>query len=495
MKPVQTRENDIVSLTIPEPSVELKPKASESLVNQERSKNVSKWFIRSIVLMVVVVAGLYVFWYTQRAVQVAVIHPTQSSITETITSSGRVGGVTETNAGAQTQGIVRTLYVDEGSVVVAGQQLALIKNDVAEAQITQARAAVNTARTQLEQVSRGALASDIDAAMEQVRQTQAVVEQQNAAIGQAEQNVLQTRSLLAQVEAERDLAKTELDRSSTLLKAGVVSRAEYDQANTTHVVAVKKVAAQNQAITLAQAGVRSAQASMKSAQANVRTQQARLKTIQSGARPEDVSVARRRISEAENALRVAQQQAANASVVAPFGGTVTKINTQIGQTVGTTGVLTMVSSQLEIHLDVDESNLSSLAVGQEAVISSGAFADSGFRGTVSQLGAAVDQARGTIEIKVIPNESPDWLRPGQTVDVNIITAENVSRLLVPESALTRSGDETVGFIIEEGKVAKRVVTTGPPTKDGVPVISGLAPEDFIIADTASLKIGDKVQAN
>lgn len=494
MKPVQTRENDKLALAIPEPSVELQPRRDEALVIQKRSKNVSKWIVRSVVVILVVSIGLFVFWYTQRPVQVALVHPTQSSITETITSSGRVGGVTETNAGSQTQGIVRSLYVDEGSIVVAGQQLALIKNDVAEAQITQARASVNTARTQLEQVSRGALASDIDAAMEQVRQTQAVVEQQNAAISQAQQNVLQTQSLLAQVEAERDLAKKELDRSTTLVKAGVVSRAEYDRTNTTYLVAVKKVAAQKQAITLAQAGVRSAQASLKSAQANIRTQQARLKTIQSGARPEDVSVARRRISEAENALSVAQQQAANASVVAPFGGTVIKINTQIGQTVGAAGVLTMVSSQLEIRLDVDESNLSSLKVGQDAVISSEAFADNSFRGTVSELGAAVDQTRGTIEIKVIPNESPDWLRPGQTVDVNIITAENVSRLLVPESALTRSGDETVGFVIEEGKVAKRAVITGPPTKEGVPVISGLTPNDFIIADTASLNVGDKVQA-
>ncbi len=68
------------------------------------------------------------------------------------------------------------------------------------------------------------------------------------------------------------------------------------------------------------------------------------------------------------------------------------------------------------------------------------------------------------------------------------------RLWVPESALTRSGDETVGYVIEKGKVAKRVVITGPPTKEEVPVISGLAPNDFIIADTASLKVGDKVQA-
>ena len=97
------------------------------------------------------------------------IQPKQATITETITSSGRVGGTTETNVGSQSQGIVQRLFVKEGDDVIGGQQLALIKNDVAEAQILQAQAAVNTARSQLTQVSRGALSSDIDAAMQQVQ--------------------------------------------------------------------------------------------------------------------------------------------------------------------------------------------------------------------------------------------------------------------------------------------------------------------------------------
>ena len=464
MKALQVLEKTPVALDVPSVSTELGPHRPEGLTVRGGSDNTKKWVIRITAAVLITAAGLSILWYTQRATQVTLTQPKQTSITETIASSGSVGGVTETNAGSQTQGIVEALYVDEGSTVVRGQQLSLIKNNVADAQIVQAQGAVSTAQTQLEQVSRGALASDIDASMQQVRQTQAVAEQQNALIAQAQQNVLQARSLLAQVEAERDLAKTELGRSTSLVNSGVISRSEFDQAKTTYLVAVKKVAAQNQAISLAQAGTRSAQAGLKSAQANVKTQQARLKTIQLGARPEDVLVAQRRISEAENALSVAQQQAANAIVVAPFAGTVTKINAQVGQTVGSTGVLTLVSSQLEIRLEVDESNLSSLKVGQEAVISSAAFGDSTFRGSVSELGAAVDQTRGTIEIKVVPIEAPEWLRPGQTVDVNIITAENVSRLLIPQTAVMRAGDENVVFIVIDGKAVQRTVVTRPATK-------------------------------
>lgn len=459
------------------------------------SKSLQKWLVRIGVLLFIGFIAITVIWLINRPARVDLIQPKQATITETITSSGRVGGTTETNVGSQSQGIVQKLFVKEGDDVVGGQPLALIKNDVAEAQILQAQAAVNTARSQLAQVSRGALASDIDAVYEQVRQANAQVEQQRAAINQAEQNVAQARSQLSQFEAERDLAKKNLERSASLVKDGIVAQVEYDQALTNFRVADKRVESQSRAIELAQAGVRSAQASLKSAQANVGTQNARLRTIQTGARHEDVTVARQRVAETEHALRVAQQQAGNASVFAPFPGKVTKINSETGQTVGSQGVLTLFSVEPEIRLDVDESNLSSLKIGQEAVISSGAFAESSFQGTVSELGAAVDQARGTIVIKVIPINTPEWLRPGQTVNVNIITGKDVSRLLVPENALTRAGDETVVFVIEEGKVAQRAVVTRPPTKEGVPVISGLAVEDLIIADAANVKVGDRVEAS
>lgn len=478
-------------------SVEVETNNEGSVIKNHSpvSKTLQKWLVRVGVLLVIGLIVLTVVWFIGQPAKVDLIQPKQAMITETITSSGRVGGTTETNVGSQSQGIVQRLFVKEGDEVIGGQQLALIKNDVAEAQILQAKAAVNTARSQLTQVSRGALASDIDAALAQVKQANAQVEQQRAGIIQAQKNVAQARSQLAQFEAERDLAKKNLARNETLVKSGDIPQIEYDQVLTNFRVADKRVEAQNRAIELAQAGVNSAQASLRSAQANVGTQQARLRTIQTGARSEDIRVAEQRVAETERALSVAQQQAGNFSVYAPFAGTVTKVIAETGQTVGSQGVLTLVSVEPEIRLDVDESNLASLKVGQEAVISSGAFSKSSFKGTVSELGAAVDQARGTIEIKVVPNSTPEWLRLGQTVDVNIITAKNVNRLLIPENALIRIGDETVVFVIEDGKVAKKPILTRPPTSEGIPVISGLEPEEFIIAEIANIKVGDKVEAN
>ena len=116
-----------------------------------RSSAWRKWLIRIVILLAVLVATALARQYTLRPQEVSLIQPTVTTITETIASSGRVRGVTETVVGAQAAGIVETLYVDEGDRVTAGQLLAVLKHD-AEARLAQAEQALNTARAQLAEV-------------------------------------------------------------------------------------------------------------------------------------------------------------------------------------------------------------------------------------------------------------------------------------------------------------------------------------------------------
>jgi HlyD family secretion protein len=206
-------------------------------------------------------------------------------------------------------------------------------------------------------------------------------------------------------------------------------------------------------------------------------------------------VAQQRVEEAEQALRVARQQAANALVTAPFAGIVTAINAELGQSVGAQGVLRLVSQQAEIRVDVDESNLADLAMGQEAIVSSSTFRDSTFRGLVSEIAAAVDAARGTVTVTVVPLATPDWLRPGQTVNVNIITNQAAQRLLVPATAISRVGDHNAVLVVENGRARQKTVVTRPPTEQGVPVLTGLTVHDRIIVNTQGIQPGDAVRVH
>src|SRR6185503_4789882 len=105
----------------------------------------------------------------------------------------------------------------------------------------------------------------------------------------------------------------------------------------------------------------------------------------------------------------------------------TAINAELGETVGQSGVVQLVSSDLEIRLDLDENNLADLALGQEAIISSDTFSGSTFQAKISEIAAAVDRSRGTVRVTVKPMSPPDWLRPGQTVNVNVVTSREARR--------------------------------------------------------------------
>ena len=138
-----------------------------------RSQAWRKWLGWIVILLAVAVTVVGLRWYTLRPREVSLTQATVTTITETIASSGRVRGVTETLVGAQAAGIVQTLYVDEGDRVTACRLLAVLKRDVAEVRLAQAERALDIARAQLAEAESRPLPSEVEAAAAQVRQGQA----------------------------------------------------------------------------------------------------------------------------------------------------------------------------------------------------------------------------------------------------------------------------------------------------------------------------------
>jgi multidrug efflux pump subunit AcrA (membrane-fusion protein) len=257
---------------------------------------------RGAIALIVLVGALAVtlaVWWRQQAKDVSVTQPTRARITESIASSGRVRGVSETLVGVQAAGVVERLFVREGDRVAPGQRLAILKNDVAEARVAQADAALTTAQATLIQVARGALPSELEAAAAQVQQARAQLDQQRASLAQAEQAVVQAKAQLALHQAERELAARHLERAERLLERGLIARAEHDEAITRARVVEQQVAAQEQAVAVSETAVRALRGGVAAADANVGVQEARRRTLEVGARPEDVAIARRRVQEAE----------------------------------------------------------------------------------------------------------------------------------------------------------------------------------------------------
>lgn len=172
------------------------------------------------------------YWFLHRSPEVALIQPVLTSINESIASSGLVGGVKESVIGASFNGAVLRLLVKLGDHVQSGESLAVLKNNITQAQVAQAESAVVTARAQLRQTSRGPLASEL-----QVSQMQ----------------VSQARALASQAVSELDLARKTHERAQALSRAGVVSRSETDTAASAFAAAEAKSRSGTASIRLAEA--------------------------------------------------------------------------------------------------------------------------------------------------------------------------------------------------------------------------------------------------
>jgi HlyD family secretion protein len=435
----------------------------------------------ALVLALVIAAGLLIARRAAIPPAVEVVRPQRRMVTETVAASGRVAGRRETVVGSPVAGTVAELWVSEGDVVRRGQPLARIENDVARAQVAQAEQTLRTARAQLAQAAAGPRASELNASRAQVTQAEAAARQRQAELDQA-------RAAVTQAEARRGLAQKNLERNRYLFQEGAIARQSVDQAESEATVAAAQVTSARDAVT-------TAQANLAAAQAGVTAAREQLRTLAAGPRAEAVAVARQQVREAEAGLQVAREQAQNAIIRAPFAGTITEIISELGAPVAANSVVRLVQTgRPEIRVDVDESNLADLKVGQRAIITSSTYRTARLEGRVSEIGAQVDPARGTVQIKVVPDNSPAWLRTGETVNVNVIVAQSAPRLVIPSTAVRTQGDARVALVVRDGQAVARPVVLSAVEGDVVPVLDGLSAEDQVVRYADQVQPGARVQA-
>lgn len=105
----------------------------------------------------------------------------------------------------------------------------------------------------------------------------------------------------------------------------------------------------------------------------------------------------------------------------------------------------------------------------------------------------MDQARGIVTVKITPDNPPEWLRPGQTVNVNLVTNEKIDRLIVPSTAILRQGSRSVVLVVEDGHAIEKTVLTRPAMEQGVPIAGGLTISDEVIVNPSGISAGDAIR--
>jgi HlyD family secretion protein len=190
---------------------------------------------------------------------------------------------------------------------------------------------------------------------------------------------------------------------------------------------------------------------------------------------------------------------------APFAGIVAEINGELGEfvTPSPIGIATppavdvVDSSCIYITAPIDEVDAPRVRTGMPARVTLDAFKDRSFRAHVRRVAPYVleleKQAR-TVEVEAEIDDRDDaLLLPGYSADLEVILAERPDVLRVPTRALIE-GDRV--FVLEDGRVHERKVTTGIGNWEYTEVTQGLAAGDRVVVsvDREGLKDGAEAVA-
>lgn len=196
-------------------------------------------------------------------------------------------------------------------------------------------------------------------------------------------------------------------------------------------------------------------------------------------------------------LAALQAQRDKTEVRSQITGTVLTRDVEVGDTVQPARTLFTIArvGSTEIHLPLDERNLSTLALQQPAIAIADAYPERPFPVLIHFIAPSIDPQRGTVEVRLSVNPVPDFLRQDMTVSVTIETDKRAKALVVPNDALANiKEDKAQVWRLDNGTVQRQTITLGLRGLTSSEVMTGLCAGDEILVDaTLSLADGARVR--
>ncbi len=315
-----------------------------------------------------------------------------------------------------------------------------------------------------------------------------------AMVTQSQAGLENVRAQLTQAEASLKNSKLNYERNKSLFEKGVISKSDWENSI---------------------ADYEMSQANVKSAYYNVRS--------------------------AESSVKQSQDNLARTSIFAPRDGTISKLSVELGERVvgtaqmaGTEIVRVANLNNMEVEVDVNETDIVKVTVGDSTIVEVDAYLKREFKGVVTEIANTAENAMSVdqvtnfkVKVRILPESYKDLtenkpesfspFRPGMTATVDIITDKKEKIIGVPISSIVIKTDtsstkkkqvkekikaNTEKFecvFIKDGEEAKlRVIKTGIQDDTNIEIISGLNENDEVITGpyntvTKSLKSGDKVE--
>ncbi len=483
---------------------------------------------------------------------VEVAKPERRRVQRTVEIQGDVRPFQEAMLFAKVSGYLRTVLVDKGDRVSAGQLLATIESPELQRAALQSRETAGGAaaiaegsaasRRRAESEYGEAIAAvskaGADVAVSRSQVSKAVAERDAAAADvqrfleqerQAEAYVGQAQGALTQARTERDLTRLTYSRLKKVYDQdpGLLARQDLDIAQARARDGEAKVVSAEQALSAARQGTAAAQqtvAAAKSKQAaaesgiEVARSQVQAAIQQQNAARAQGEAARSQIGvvkaqgrsaafqsqASKQAARGAAEMLAYTEIRAPFGGAITQRFLDPGALVqsaansaqgSTKPVLALAGADaVRIAVQVAEPDAPFVRPGTRATIQAGSGTKRG--GAITRTSGALDMASRTMLSEIDLQNRDHSLSPGMFVKVTLDLEAHARALTVPTSAVVFEKDKRSVFIVEGGKAKKVNVKTGFEGPRWVEITVGLrGREDVIAVGKENVSSGSAVQVS
>ena len=171
-----------------------------------------------------------------------------------------------------------------------------------------------------------------------------------------------------------------------------------------------------------------------------------------------------------------------APVESPLAGTVCRVYVDIGSNVTVQTPIALVAdmAKAEIDLDVPESYLPKIALGQKAIIEVDAYPGEEFTGKVLRISPMVDLATRTAPIEIIIENQDRRLQSGTFAKVNLIIEEHKNYPVILKESVIGRVDPQYVYVIENGCASLRQVKLGVRKGAYVEVLEGLREGESVV---------------
>lgn len=435
-------------------------KIEHNYIYETKRKGINKYnkaFLFTTFLLLIIVISLAVYQDNpKREVEVYKALSKQTNVQPSLVAGGYIKASRLVYVVPKISGRIIAIRVDEGDKVEKGELIALIEDDDYRASVEEAKAKLMLAEANLA----------------------------NIKAGSRSEAIANMKAQVESAEAEKEYWFKELERNKNLSKKGFISDNELNNFKLNYRVADKKVESLKESMNL----------------------------LIAGPRKEEIKIAEAQVDEARAKLTIAQNNLSYTKVTAPFFGTILHKYKDVGDYVtssmsfienyntlsmGTPIVAIADFSQLEVTVDINETDINKIKLNQPVEVIPDAYTDDTYPGKVKLISPKVDKNKNTIEVKIILTDiSNSILKHDLSVKINFLHETNrkeTRHILIPLKAVFNKNDVNYVYVVNNSKAYLKKVTIGEKNVDLVHIIDGISEgESIILSNINSLKEGDEV---